>query len=86
MTSRDYIVLVVYFLVMTAIGKASMLKVKKQEDFFLGGRGFGKILQAFAALGAGTGSYDPVVTRRNVYTSGLSGNLSVLLWLFGTPF
>ena len=86
MTTRDYTVLVVYFLAMTAIGIASMLKVKKQEDFFLGGRGFGKILQAFAAFGAGTGSYDPVVTGRSVYTSGLSGIWSVLLWLFVTPF
>ncbi len=86
MTTRDYIVLIVYFLVMAAIGFASMLKVKKQEDFFLGGRGFGKLLQAFAAFGAGTGSYDPVATGRGVYTSGLSGIWAVLLWLFVTPF
>ena len=86
MTTPDYVVLVVYFLVMTAIGIASMLKVKQQEDFFLGGRGFGKILQAFAAFGAGTGSYDPVATGRSVYTSGLSGIWAVLLWLFVTPF
>ena len=86
MTTPDYVVLVVYFLVMTAIGIASMLKVKKQEDFFLGGRSFGKILQAFAAFGAGTGSYDPVAVGRTTYTSGLSGIWSVLLWLFVTPF
>jgi len=86
MTALDYVVLVVYFLVMTAIGIASMLKVKRQEDFFLGGRSFGKILQAFAAFGAGTGSYDPVAVGRTTYTSGLSGIWSVLLWLFVTPF
>src|SRR3972149_6572439 len=71
---------------MAAIGLASMRKVKKQEDFFLGGRSFGKILQAFAAFGAGTGSQDPVATGRTTYTSGLSGIWSVLLWLFVTPF
>jgi len=86
MTTLDYLVLVVYFLVMAGIGLASMLKIKKQEDFFLGGRGFGKILQAFAAFGAGTGSQDPVTTGRTTYTSGLSGIWSVLLWLFVTPF
>ena len=73
MTSLDYAVLVVYFLAMAAIGLASMRKVKKQEDFFLGGRSFGKILQAFAAFGAGTGSQEPVATRRTNYTNGLSG-------------
>lgn len=86
MTPLDYVVLVVYFLVMAGIGLASMLRIKRQEDFFLGGRGFGKLLQAFAAFGAGTGSQDPVTTGRTTYTSGLSGIWSVLLWLFVTPF
>ncbi len=86
MTFLDYTVLVVYFLVMAGIGVLSMLKIKKQEDFFLGGRGFGKILQAFAAFGAGTGSYDPVATGRTTFTSGLSGIWVVFLWLFVTPF
>ena len=86
MTTLDYIVLVVYFLLMTGIGIASMLKVKKQEDFFLGSRTFGKLFQAFAAFGAGTGSHDPVTIGRTTFTSGLSGIWSVLLWLFVTPF
>ena len=46
MTTIDYIVLVLYFLAMAVIGVWSMLKIKKQEDFFLGGRSFGKLLQA----------------------------------------
>ncbi len=86
MTALDYIVLVVYFLVMTLIGLWSMLKVKKQEDFFLGSRTFGRLFQAFAAFGAGTGSQDPVTIGRTTFTSGLSGIWSVLLWLFVTPF
>ena len=86
MTYLDYTVLVVYFAVMTLIGVLSMLAVKKQEDFFLGSRTFGKLFQAFAAFGAGTGSYDPVAVGRTTVTSGLSGIWSVLLWLFVTPF
>jgi len=86
MTLLDYVVLVVYFAVMTLIGILSMLKVKKQEDFFLGSRTFGKLFQAFAAFGAGTGSQDPVAIGRTTFTSGLSGIWSVLLWLFVTPF
>lgn len=86
MTSLDYAVLVGYFLLMTAIGLLSMLAVKKQEDFFLGSRTFGRLFQTFAAFGAGTGSQDPVAVGRTTYTSGLSGIWSVLLWLFVTPF
>lgn len=86
MATLDYVILIVYFAVMTAIGILSMLKVKKQEDFFLGSRIFGRLFQSFAAFGAGTGSQDPVTIGRTTYTSGLSGIWSVLLWLFVTPF
>ncbi|MBN2475354.1 MAG: sodium:solute symporter family protein [Pirellulales bacterium] len=86
MTLLDYAVLITYFIIMAGIGLWSMLKIKKQEDFFLGGRAFGKVLQAFAAFGAGTGSYDPVTVGRTTFTSGLSGIWSVMLWLFVTPF
>ncbi len=86
MSTIDWIVLFGYFLLMAGIGIYSMLKVKAQEDFFMGGRSFGKVLQAFAAFGAGTGANDPVVLGRTTFTSGLSGIWSVLLWLFVTPF
>ncbi len=86
MTWIDWSVLIGYFVVMAGIGFWSMLKIKKQEDFFLGGRSFGKVLQAFAAFGAGTGSNDPVLLGRTTYVSGLSGIWGVLLWLFVTPF
>ncbi len=86
MTSLDYAVLIGYFLLMAAIGFVCMRRVHGQEDFFLGGRGFGKLLQTFAAFGAGTGSGDPVNTGRTTFTSGMSGMWSVMYWLFVTPF
>lgn len=86
MTALDYGVLAGYFLLMTLIGLLSMIKVKKQEDYFLGSRTFGRLFQTFAAFGSGTGSQDPVMVGRTTYTSGLSGIWSVLLWLFVTPF
>ncbi len=85
MERLDYIVLITYFTAMALIGLLAMLKVKRQEDFFMGGRGFGKLLQTFAAFGAGTGSYEPVTVGRTTFLSGLSGIWSVLLWLFATP-
>jgi solute:Na+ symporter, SSS family len=82
----DYLVLLVYFLVMIGIGVYSSMQIKAQSDFFMGGRSFGKLLQTFAAFGAGTGSSDPVNTARTSFTSGMSGMWSVMYWLLVTPF
>ena len=86
MVMLDYLVLAGYFAVMIGIGIYASRLVKEQEDFFMGGRSFGKLLQTFAAFGAGTGSSDPVNTGRTTYTSGMSGMWSVMYWLFVTPF
>ena len=86
MTLPDYLVLGGYFLMMIGIGAYCATQINKQEDFFLGGRGFGKLLQTFAAFGAGTGSSDPVNTGRTTFTGGMSGMWSVMFWLFVTPF
>ena len=85
MTVIDYSVLIVYFLGMVGIGLWTMRRVRGQEDFFMGGRGFGKLLQTFAAFGAGTGAHEPVTVGRTAWTSGLSGVWSALMWLFVTP-
>ena len=85
MTIADYIVLFLYFVGMIAIGIWAMRRVKGQEDYFMGGRGFGKLLQTFAAFGAGTGAHEPVTVGRTCWTSGLSGVWSALMWLFVTP-
>lgn len=81
----DYLVLGGYFFGMVAIGLWSMRRVKDQEDYFMGGRGFGKLLQTFAAFGSGTGAHEPVTVGRTGWTSGLSGVWSALMWLFVTP-
>lgn len=86
MVALDYLVLVLYFVVMMAIGLWAMRRIRAQEDYFMGGRTFGKLLQSFAAFGAGTGSADPVNTARTTFTSGMSGIWSTMSWLFVTPF
>ncbi len=86
MQPLDLIVLAVYFLVVIAIGIACSRRVKAQDDFFMGHRSFGKLLQTFAAFGAGTSANEPIQVGRTTWTSGLSGIWSVLMWLFVTPF
>ncbi len=86
MQTLDLIVLVVYFLVVIAIGIACSRQVEGQNDFFMGHRSFGKLMQTFAAFGAGTSANEPIQVGRTTWTSGLSGIWSVLMWLFVTPF
>ncbi|MBS33346.1 MAG: hypothetical protein CMO68_02965, partial [Verrucomicrobiales bacterium] len=81
----DYIVLFLYFAGMAGIGFWLMRQQKKQEDFFMAGRSFGKLMQTFAAFGSGTGSADPVNTARGTFHNGMSGMWSVMYWLFVTP-
>lgn len=85
MTLPDYIILFIYFGGMAGIGFWAMRRVKKQEDYFMGGRNFGKLFQTFAAFGAGTGSADPVNTARGTFANGVSGMWGVMYWLFVTP-
>ena len=82
----DLAIIVIYFAAMIGIGYWSMRKIKSQEDFFMGGRGFGKMLQIFAVFGAGTSTDSPVGTARNTFVGGLSGIWTVLNYLFVTPF
>ena len=82
----DYIVLGVYFLVLVAIGLYCARLNKRQEDYFMGGRGFGKLMQTFAAFGAGTGPQDPIITGSGTFTKGMNGMWGVMYWLFVTPF
>jgi SSS family solute:Na+ symporter len=86
MVLLDYFVLLAYFAVMIGIGLWSARRIRKQEDYFMGKRSFGKLLQTFAAFGAGTGSSDPVNVGRDTFLYGLSGMWSVMYWLFVTPF
>ena len=85
MNFADYLVLFIYFSGMATIGIWAMRQVKAQEDYFMGGRKFGKLFQTFAAFGAGTGSADPVNTARGTFANGMSGMWGVMYWLFVTP-
>jgi len=86
LTLADLIVIVLYITVVIGIGYWSMKKIKSQEDYFMGGRDFGKLLQIFAMFGSGTSTDSPVGTARNTFVGGLSGIWTVLNYLFCTPF
>jgi len=82
----DIIVIALYFGAVLAIGVWSSRRIKNQEDFFLAGRGFGKLVQTFAAFGQGTSADSAVGVTTTVFSNGVSGMWASLLYLFATPF
>jgi Na+/proline symporter len=82
----DFTVIVVYMFVVAGIGFWTMRSIRGTEDFFLGGRRFGKLFSIFLQFGAGTSSDMPVSVSRESFRNGMSGIWAVLLWLFITPF
>ncbi|CAN5348038.1 hypothetical protein BH09VER1_BH09VER1_28060 [soil metagenome] len=84
--TADLIVIGVYSLILFGIGLAAMLRIKNQEDFFLGGRRFGKFFQIFSAFGQATGTETGVATVTTTYRDGAGGIWSNLLLLWATPF
>jgi len=81
----DVVVIVLYFSVIVVIGAWCSRRIKNEEDFFLAGRGFGKLVQTFAAFGQGTNADNAVGVTTTTFTNGASGIWSSLLYLFNTP-
>lgn len=81
----DLLVIFAYFAVIILIGVRAARRVKNQEDYFLGGRRFGKVIQIFAAFGQGTSADNAVGVTTTVYSQGAAGLWSGLTLLFSTP-
>lgn len=81
----DIVVIVFYFVIMIAIGIWSSRRIKNQEDYFLAGRRFGKLVQTFAAFGQATSSDNAVGVTTTTFNNGIAGIWSSLLYLFATP-
>ena len=86
MQSLDFVVLVAYLLGITLLGVWAARWVKSPDDFFMGGRRFGKGFMLFFAFGAGTHTDQAVSVASKTYTTGLSGIWLQWIWLFATPF
>ena len=81
----DIAVLVVYFGGIVYIGIKSSLAIHEEEDYFLGGRKFGKLFSTFASFGQATSADGPAGVATTTFSNGASGIWSSLLMLFATP-
>ena len=75
-----------YFAAVMAIGFWASRKVKTEDDFFLGGRKFGKGLLTMHWLCTGTHSEMAVQVAGATARVGLGGIWYQWMWLFSTPF
>lgn len=82
----DIAVIVGYFALVMLIGLWASFKVKTDEDYFLGGRSFGKGLLIMHWLCTGTHSEQAVQVAGATARVGLGGIWYQWMWLFSTPF
>ena len=71
----DWIILISYMVVITAIGIVAGLQVRDTDHYFLGKRRFGKWLMMGQSFGIGTHAEMPVSLAGAVYTMGSVGHL-----------
>lgn len=82
----DHIVIAAYLLGITFLGVWVGRSIHSLEEYFQGGRRFGRAFMIMFAFGSGTHSDQAVGVISKTYTNGLSGIWYQWLWLFGTPF
>jgi len=81
----DLIVIGIYFIIIIAIGVWASKRISSQEDYLLGGRKFGKLVQTFASFGQATSADGPVGVATTTFKNGAAGIWSSLLMVFATP-
>src|SRR5579862_1948427 len=81
----DLAVLSCYFGVIVLIGVFAARRVKGVEDYYMGGRRFGKALMTMFAFGAGTHADSAVGLIAETYKVGMAGIWYQWSQLFNTP-
>ena len=82
----DVLSLTTYLIVIMIIGIWIARKVKNANDYFMGGRSFGKAFMVMHAFGTGTHTDQAVSVAGAAYKLGMSGIWYQWLYLFATPF
>lgn len=82
----DWLVMLLYFALMIAIGIWARRRIRNTQDFYQGGRSFGRVLMAFLNFGNMTDAGQVASVTSEVYRQGLQGVWFQNLVLFHTPF
>ena len=82
----DIAVVGAYFAVVIGIGWWASRRIKSQEDYFMGGRAFGRITAIFMTFGMASSADSAVSAARETYRQGMAGVWVGLRNLFISPF
>jgi len=82
----DLAVVVAYVALMFGIGAWYRLRTVTRENYFLGGRRFGPLIQSFAYFGQAAAADGPVGVATTTFHNGAAGIWSSLLMIFSLPF
>jgi len=74
----DIATIILYFILIIVIALRTARKMNNREDYFMGGRSFGKLIQTFAAFGQATSVEHVSTTTTMVNTNGASGIWAML--------
>ncbi|MBN1396164.1 MAG: sodium:solute symporter family protein [Pirellulales bacterium] len=85
LTWADFVGLAFYAALMISVGYYSLRKIHNTEDFFIGGRSFGKFFTLFAQYGESVNADAPIMTADQTFRQGLSGVWISLTNLFALP-
>ena len=83
--SIDLVVVIIYLLVITALGLSVAKRVTSSASFFISDRSFGKAMMTLFAFGTGTNTDQAVSVASKSYSVGASGIWYQWLWLPATP-
>jgi SSS family solute:Na+ symporter len=78
LTIADIAIIIFYFVLIGVIAVRTARKIKNRDDYFMGGRRFGKLIQTFAAFGQATSVENVTTTTTMVNTNGASGIWAML--------
>ncbi len=82
----DWAVLIIYLVMITAIGVMASKKTRNVASFFIGDRSFNRWFMVFFNFGSGTHSDQAISVASKTYQSGASGIWYQWLYLLITPF
>jgi len=81
----DLIAVAAYIAATIAIGLRARLRKETREEYFLGGRRFGTVVQTFASFGQATTADGPVGVATTAFHNGVAGVWTTMLLVFSTP-
>ena len=74
----DITIIIIYFVIIIIIAIRVARKINNRDDYFMGGRRFGKLIQTFAAFGQATSVENVTTTTTMVNSNGASGIWAML--------